>query len=38
MKTAQTTSSTSIDNLPEATTIIFMGRNADFLKLPYSKL
>ena len=30
--------SLSIDNLPEETTIIFMGRNADLIKLPYSKL
>jgi hypothetical protein len=26
-----------IHDLPEANTIIFMGRNADFVKLPYSK-
>ena len=28
----------SIDNIPEATTIIFMGNNANFVKLPYSNL
>ena len=30
--------SPSIDNLPEATTIIFMGRNANLVKLSYSNL
>jgi hypothetical protein len=30
--------SCSIDNLPEATTIIFMGNNANLVKLPYSNL
>ena len=30
--------SLSIDNMPEATTIIFMGNNANFVKLPYSNL
>jgi L-ascorbate metabolism protein UlaG (beta-lactamase superfamily) len=30
--------SLSTDKLPEATTIIFMGRNANFIKLPYSNL
>lgn len=30
--------SLSTDNLPEATSIIFMGRNANFVKLPYSNL
>ena len=30
--------SLSTDNLPEETTIIFMGRNADLIKRPYSKL
>jgi len=28
----------STDNLPEETTIVFMGRNANFVKLPYSNL
>lgn len=27
--------SLSVDNLPEATTVIFMGRNANLIKLPY---
>ena len=30
--------SLSTDKLPEATTIIFMGRNANLIKLPYSNL
>ena len=30
--------SLNTDKLPEATTIIFMGRNAGLIKLPYSKL
>lgn len=30
--------SLSTDNLPEETTLIFMGRNADLIKLPYSNL
>ena len=30
--------SLSPDNLPEETTIVFMGRNADLIKRPYSKL
>lgn len=30
--------SISLDNLPEETTIIFMGNNANFVKLPYSNL
>jgi hypothetical protein len=29
--------SLSSDNLPKITTIIFMGRNADLIKLPYYK-